>query len=69
MQIQSKKLPTKQSQIKTNQKSQIPKIYYTLSLSLSRVNPFFALGKKNWIRVRYFSGRFMVCDKLTMDNK
>ena len=27
MQIQSKKLPTKQFQIKTNQKSQIPKIY------------------------------------------
>ena len=35
MQIQSKKLPTKQSQIKTNQKSQISKIYsYLFSFSL-----------------------------------
>ena len=35
MQIQCKKLPTKQFQIKTNQKSQIPKIYsYPFSLSL-----------------------------------
>ena len=35
MQIQSKNLPTKQSQIKTNQKSQIPKILLTHLLSLS----------------------------------
>ena len=35
MQIQSKKLPTKQSQIKTNQKSQIPKILLTHFLSLT----------------------------------
>ena len=35
MQIWSKKLPTKQSQIKTNQKSQIPKIYsYLFSIAL-----------------------------------
>ena len=35
MQIWSKKLPTKQSQIKTNQKSQIPKIYsYLFSITL-----------------------------------
>ena len=49
MQIQSKKLPTKQFQIKTNQKSQIPKIYsYPFSLSLLLSATLSQLDDDSW---------------------
>ena len=49
MQIQSKKLPTKQFQIKTNQKSQIPKICsYIFSLSLLLSATLSQLDDDSW---------------------
>ena len=49
MQIQSKKLPTKQFQIKTNQKSQISKIYsYPFSLSLLLSATLSQLDDDSW---------------------
>ena len=49
MQIQSKKLPTKQFQIKINQKSQISKIYsYPFSLSLLLSATLSQLDDDSW---------------------
>ena len=59
MQIQSKKLPTKQFQIKTNQKSQISKIYsypfslsFLLSATLSQLDD--DSWQKYWLKLESF---------------
>ena len=49
MQIHSEKLPTKQFQIKKNQKSQIPKIYsYLFSLSILLSTTLSQLDDDSW---------------------